>query len=310
MTSDKVKKHSIEPPEPGEGSLSSAADGSLPSADGSLPRADGSLPSADGSLPEADGSLPQADGSKKPAKGFYVLPNLFTTAGLFAGFYAIMQARLGHFEAASLAIYVAMTMDIIDGRLARLTNTQSAFGSEYDSLADMVSFGVAPALVLYEFALHDLGRVGSLAAFVYIACAALRLARFNVASSNDKTHFTGVPSPGAAAMIASFVWVFVDSNINPKDYNLGLALLMVLMALAMVSNIKYRSFKDVEIRDKIPFVGLIVLILSIAVIYLDPPRALVAVGLIYMTSGAVFYVINKMKGRAGAIIEDLDEDEL
>lgn len=250
------------------------------------------------------------DATKTPAKGFYVLPNLFTTAGLFAGFYAIMQARLGHFEAASLAIYVAMVMDIIDGRLARLTNTQSAFGSEYDSLADMVSFGVAPALVLYEFALHDLGRLGSLAAFVYIACAALRLARFNVANSNDKRHFTGVPSPGAAAMIASFVWVFVDSNVNPRNFNIGLAIFMMLMALAMVSNIKYRSFKDVEIRDKIPYVGLIALILTIAVIYLDPPRALLAVGSIYMISGAAFYVINKLKGRAESIVEDLDEDEL
>jgi len=255
------------------------------------------------------GELDESDAAK-PAKGFYILPNLFTTAGLFFGFYAIMQARLGHFEAASLAIYVSMTMDIIDGRLARLTHTQSAFGSQYDSLSDMVSFGVAPAMVLYEFALHDLGRVGSLAAFIYIACAALRLARFNVASSSDKTHFIGVPSPGAAAMIASFIWMFVDSNIDPQKYNLGLALLMVTMALAMVSNIKYRSFKDLEIRDKIPFVGLILLIFIIAVIYLDPPRALVAVGLIYMISGAIFYLANKFKGGEEAIIEDLDEDGL
>jgi CDP-diacylglycerol--serine O-phosphatidyltransferase len=230
---------------------------------------------------------------KKPAKGFFVLPNLFTTAGLFAGFYAIMQARLGHFEAAALAIYVAMAMDIIDGRLARLTNTQSAFGSEYDSLSDMVSFGVAPAMVLFEFVLHDLGRFGSLVAFVYIACAALRLARFNVSASSDKTHFTGVPSPGAAAMVASVVWVFVDYRINPSDYSFGLSISMVAMALAMVSNIKYRSFKDFEFRDKMPFVGLIVLVLIIAIVYLDPPLALVVVGSIYMVSGALLYVKNK-----------------
>jgi CDP-diacylglycerol--serine O-phosphatidyltransferase len=253
--------------------------------------------SADGSKKSAEGSKKSLKNSNKPAKGFYVLPNLFTTAGLFAGFYAIMQARLGHFEAASLAIYAAMVMDIIDGRLARLTNTQTDFGSEYDSLSDMVSFGVAPAMVLFEFALTDLGRFGSLVAFIYIACAALRLARFNVSTSSDKTHFTGVPSPGAAAMIASTVWVFVDAGIAPSDYNVGLALLMIIMALAMVSNIKYRSFKDFEFRDKMPFVGLIVLVLIIAFVYLDPPSAFLAIGLTYMTSGAVFYMLEKFRGK-------------
>jgi len=235
--------------------------------------------------------------SKKPAKGIYVLPNLFTSAGLFAGFYAIMQARLGHYEAACLAIYAAMAMDIIDGRLARLTNTMSDFGSEYDSLADMVSFGVAPALVLYDFALSELGRFGSLVAFIYIACAALRLARFNVAKTNDKRFFIGVPSPGAAAMIATVVWVFTDYGWDPVVFKVGLALLMVLMALAMVSNVKYRSFKDVDFRDKMPFIGLIVLVLIIAMIYLDPPLAFLAMGSIYMISGAVTYGIRRIKLR-------------
>lgn len=235
--------------------------------------------------------------SKKPAKGFYVLPSLFTSAGLFAGFYAIMQARLGNFEAACLAIYGAMIMDIIDGRLARLTNTMSDFGSEYDSLADLVSFGVAPALVLYDFALADLGRFGSLIAFVYIACTALRLARFNVASTSDKRFFTGVPSPGAAAMIATVIWVCVDYSIMPQDVNVWLAILMVVMALAMVSNIQYRSFKDVDFRDKMPFIGLIVLVLIIAMIYMDPPLAFLLMGTIYMVSGAVFYVSKKIKAK-------------
>jgi CDP-diacylglycerol--serine O-phosphatidyltransferase len=258
--------------------------------------ANGSKKSIESAGKSSSGGTKSSENSNKPAKGFYVLPNLFTTAGLFAGFYAIMQARLGHFEAASLAIYAAMVMDIIDGRLARLTNTQSDFGSEYDSLSDMVSFGVAPAMVLFEFALTDLGRFGSLVAFIYIACAALRLARFNVAASSDKTHFTGVPSPGAAAMIASTVWVFVDAGIAPSDYNVGLALLMMAMALAMVSNIKYRSFKDFEFRDKMPFVGLIVLVLIIAFVYLDPPSAFLAIGSIYMISGAVFYLLGKFRG--------------
>lgn len=229
--------------------------------------------------------------AKKPAKGFYVLPNLFTTAGLFAGFYAIIQARLGHYEAACLAIYVAMATDIIDGRLARLTNTMSDFGSEYDSLSDMVSFGVAPALVLYDFALADLGRVGSLVAFIYLGCAALRLARFNVASGSDKRYFTGVPSPGAAAMMASVVWVCIDYDVAPEEVNVGLAILMTLLGLAMVSNIKYRSFKDVDFRDKIPFIGLIIVVLVIAMIYLDPPLAFLLIGTIYMVSGTLTWLV-------------------
>ncbi len=236
-------------------------------------------------------------------KGIYILPNLFTTAGLFAGFYAIMQARVGNFEAACLAIFVAMVMDIVDGRLARLTNTQTEFGSQYDSLSDMVSFGVAPAFLLYDFVLYDLGRLGSLVTFVYIACAALRLARFNAVKVSDKRFFVGVPSPGAAAMIATVVWVFVDSQINPEFYSVLLAMLMFLMALAMVSNIKYRSFKDVEIREQIPFIGLIVLVIVIAIIYLAPPMAFLLIGSTYIVSGAGLYALkkfNKMRKRDGA----------
>ena len=241
---------------------------------------------------------------KKPAKGFYVLPNLFTSAGLFAGFYAIIQARLGHYEAACLAIYVAMVMDIIDGRLARLTNTMSDFGSEYDSLSDMVSFGVAPALVLYDFALADLGRVGSLVAFIYLACAALRLARFNVGADGDKRYFTGMPSPGAAAMMASVVWVCIDYKIAPEDVNIGLAILMASLGLAMVSNIKYRSFKDVDFRDRIPFIGLIVLVLVIAMIYLDPPFAFLLIGAIYIVSGTVTGLVRLVRQHGRKINQD------
>lgn len=248
---------------------------------------------------------------KKPSKGVYILPNLFTSAGLFAGFYAIMQARLGNFEASCLAIYLAMVMDIIDGRLARLTNTMSDFGSEYDSLADMVSFGVAPAMVMYEFALVDLQRFGSLAAFLYIACAALRLARFNVSKVNDKKFFIGIPSPGAAAMVASVVWVCSDysSYINVKNINALLAILMVLLALAMVSNIKYRSFKDFEFRDKMPFVGIIVTVLLIAIIYLDPPLSFLLIGTVYFVSGATTYFIRFFRRKsASKIIEEISKN--
>lgn len=232
---------------------------------------------------------------KKPSRGIYVLPNLFTTAGLFAGFYAIMQARLGHFEAACLAIYAAMVMDMIDGRLARLTNTTSDFGSEYDSLADMVSFGVAPAMLMYDFALSNLGRVGSLVAFVYIACAALRLARFNVQKLDDKRFFIGVPSPGAASMIASVIWVCIDYQVSVAKYSYGLVVLMAILALSMVSNVEYRSFKDVDFRDKMPFIGLIVLVLIIAIIYLDPPLAFLAIGTIYLVSGTFTYAYLKYR---------------
>ena len=231
----------------------------------------------------------------KPAKHIYVLPNLITSAGLFAGFYAIMQARGGNFEAACLAIYVAMIMDILDGRLARLTNTTSEFGSEYDSLADMVSFGVAPALVLYEFVLNELDRFGGLVAFVYIACAALRLARFNVAKVNDKRFFTGVPSPGAAAMVASVVWVCIDYQISPDSLNVFFAILIALLGLAMVSNIKYRSFKDFDFKDKMPFVGMIVVVLAMAMIYLSPPMAFLAIGFIYIVGGTVMYLYTRLK---------------
>ena len=244
-----------------------------------------------------DGSESLTHDAKKPGFGIYVLPNLFTSAGLFAGFYAIMQARLGHYEAACLAIYAAMVMDIIDGRLARLTNTMSEFGSEYDSLSDMVSFGVAPALVLYDFALVELGRFGSLVAFLYIACAALRLARFNVAKTDDKRYFTGVPSPGAAAMLASIVWACADYNVDPNNITVILALVVALLAFSMVSNIKYRSFKDVEFRDKMPFIGLILLVIVIAVIYLDPPLAFLAIGTIYITSGAIGSLLQLIKQR-------------
>jgi len=241
----------------------------------------------------ADGAQQQ----KKPSRGIYVLPNIITCAGLFAGFYAIMQARLGNFEAACLAIYVAMVMDILDGRLARLTKTTSDFGSEFDSLADMVSFGVAPAMVLYDFALAELGRFGSLMAFIYIACAALRLARFNVTSLSDKRFFIGIPSPGAAAIIASIIWVCIDFEISPDGINVLFGLVMVLLALTMVSNIKYRSFKDFDFKDKMPFVGMIVLVLAFSMIYLSPPMAFLIIGVIYTISGAIVYTIRKFKVR-------------
>src|SRR5689334_3768014 len=148
-------------------------------------------------------------------RGIYWLPNLFTTASLFSGFYAIVQAMNGRFETAAIAIFVSMVLDGLDGRIARLTHTQSEFGAQYDSLSDMVSFGAAPALVMYVWALKDLGKLGWIAAFVYCAGAALRLARFNTnIDVIDKRYFQGLPSPMAAALLAVLLWVFDDLGID------------------------------------------------------------------------------------------------
>jgi CDP-diacylglycerol--serine O-phosphatidyltransferase len=252
----------------------------------------------------------QGDDSKKPSMGFYVLPNLFTSAGLFAGFYAIMQAHHGNFEAACLGIFVALIMDIIDGRLARLTNTMSEFGEQYDSLADMVSFGVAPALIMFEFAIGDLGRWGSLAAFIFVACAALRLARFNVQSVSAKRHFIGLPSPGAAGLIASLVWVLVDYQVAPQPYAVPLMLVLIIAALSMVSNIRYRSFKDLDVKDKMPFIGLIALIVVISIIYLDPPMAFALVGSAYLISGYIGYLLRFGRSNMSANSAEVNDEEI
>ena len=228
---------------------------------------------------------------KSVSRGFYALPNIITTGGLFAGFYAIMQSRLGHYEAACIAIYVAMIMDVLDGRLARLTNTQTEFGSQFDSLADMVSFGMAPAMVIYEWSINGMGKLGGLVAFVYIACAALRLARFNASNaSEDKKFFIGLASPAAAGLVISAMYVCVDYSVSAEFMAPIMCLLVFTAGILMVSNVKYRSFKDFDVKDRIPFVGLIVLVLAFAAIYFDPPVAFLLVGVSYFLSGLVDYV--------------------
>src|SRR5664279_6398408 len=177
-------------------------------------------------------------------RGIYLLPNLFTTAALFAGFYSIVQAMNQRFEDAAIAIFVAMVLDGLDGRVARLTKTQSAFGAEYDSLSDMVSFGAAPALVVYEWVLRDMGKLGWIAAFIYVAAAALRLARFNtMLDVADKRWFTGIPSPAAAALVAGFVWVIDDFGVDPEKVRWAALAVTVFAGLTMVSNFKFYSFK-------------------------------------------------------------------
>lgn len=233
------------------------------------------------------------DPQDRRRRGIYLLPNAFTTAALFAGFYAVVQAMNDRFEAAAIAIFLAMVFDGMDGRVARLTNTQSAFGEQYDSLSDMTSFGVAPALVMYEWILHDLGRWGWLAAFVYVAGAALRLARFNInIAVVDKRFFQGLPSPAAAAIVAGFVWLAVDNKM-PLDRGVlaWAAFALTLYAgCAMVSNAPFYSGKSFALGRSVPFWTILVVVAAFVFISSDPPVVLFVLFLAYGFSGWLIWV--------------------
>ncbi|RME34194.1 MAG: CDP-diacylglycerol--serine O-phosphatidyltransferase [Gammaproteobacteria bacterium] len=235
----------------------------------------------------------------KPRRGIYLLPNLFTTAALFAGFYAIVAATKGAFEAAAASIFIAAVLDGMDGRIARLTNTQSAFGAEYDSLSDMISFGLAPALVAYHWGLHELGKLGWLAAFTYVAATALRLARFNTqVGIADKRYFQGLASPSAAGLVAATVWVGESYDLARLIPVLPVILVMtVTVALLMVSNIRYHSFKGLDFRGRVPFVHILVVVLLFVLISLDPPLVLFSVLFCYALSGPVMTLIELRRRR-------------
>ena len=225
-------------------------------------------------------------------QGVFLLPNLITTGALFAGFYAIIAAIKGDFESAAIAIFVAGVFDGLDGRIARLTNTSSKFGAEYDSLSDMVSFGVAPALVVFSWALSDLGKFGWSAAFIYVACAALRLARFNTQiDTADKNFFTGLASPAAAGIIASMVWVCHDLGLVgadlPRELAIVVALLTAVVGFLMVANFPYYSFKGVDFRGRVPFVVIFAVVLVFGLVTLDPPSIFLLAGLAYALSGPI-----------------------
>lgn len=224
-------------------------------------------------------------------RGIYLLPNLLTTAALFAGFYAIVQAMNGRFEHSAVAIFIAMVLDGLDGRVARMTNTQSAFGAEYDSLSDMVSFGAAPALVVYEWALKGLGKFGWVAAFIYCAGAALRLARFNTnVGVVDKRYFQGLPSPAAAALIAGLIWVLIDLGFTGEEVRWVAGALTIFAGVTMVSNINYWSGKDINLRKSVPFMMVGAIVLGFALISTYPPGVLFALFLAYAASGYVMTV--------------------
>ena len=205
-------------------------------------------------------------------RGIYILPNLFTTAALFAGFYAIVQAMNGRFEQSAVAIFIAMVLDGLDGRVARLTHTQSAFGAEYDSLSDMVSFGLAPSLVIYEWALKGMGKLGWIAAFIYCAGAALRLARFNTnIDVVDKRFFQGLPSPAAAALVAGMVWVLLDLDYTGDEVRWYACVMTIFSGITMVSNIRYWSGKDINLRRSVPFLVVAAFALGFALLSFYPP---------------------------------------
>jgi len=236
-------------------------------------------------------------------KGIYVLPNLFTLAALVGGFYAIVMAINNQFEAAAIAVFTSMVLDSLDGRVARMTNTQSAFGAQMDSLADMVSFGAAPALITYVWALKDLGRWGWFAAFVYCACAALRLARFNVNTSVvDKRFFQGLPSPAAAAFVMGFVWVITVLEVNKSDMAWVCFAFCLYAGLTMVSNVPFYSFKDFQMRKSVPFAVIVSIALVIAVINIHPPVVLFALFLGYALSGYAVYTWRRTKGLPTSVI--------
>jgi len=230
--------------------------------------------------------------SENRHRSIYLLPNAFTTAALFAGFYAVVQAMNDRFEVAAIAIFVAMVLDGMDGRVARLTNTQSAFGEQYDSLSDMTSFGVAPALVMYEWILNDLGRWGWLAAFVYVAGAALRLARFNTnIAVVDKRYFQGLPSPAAAALVAGFVWLAVDNKLPIHDSVMAWVAFTLTMyaGITMVSNAPFFSGKSFALGRSVPFWGILLVVAVFVFVSSDPPVVLFGLFVLYGFSGWVIW---------------------
>ena len=231
-------------------------------------------------------------------KGIYLLPNLVTTAALFSGFYGILAGINGQFEKAAIAVFIAMILDGLDGRVARWTNTQSAFGEQYDSLSDLVSFGLAPALIMYQWALISMrdistswGKIGWMAAFIYVACAALRLARFNAQIDEvDKRYFIGLPSPASAGIVVGMIWMLHDLNVSGTAIQIPALIMIMGAGLLMVSPIKYNSFKDFDLKSKVPQIAILGIVLAFALVQVDPPKVLFIVFFIYALSGPFYWL--------------------
>ncbi|MGD0465138.1 MAG: CDP-diacylglycerol--serine O-phosphatidyltransferase [Gammaproteobacteria bacterium] len=229
-------------------------------------------------------------------RGIYLFPNIITTAGLFAGFYAIVAAMKANFELACMALFAAAVLDNLDGRVARLTGTQSAFGAQYDSLSDMVCFGMTPALMAYSWGLQYLGKIGWLVAFMYVAATGLRLARFNLSENqnSDKKFFIGLPCTSAAAVIAGMVWVGTDFDIPGKTISEIAALVVMALSLLMVSNLRYHSFKEVDLKGNVPFITIFLVVFIYALIAWDPPKILFSIFFLYMLSGLFGFFRRKL----------------
>ncbi|WP_462114130.1 CDP-diacylglycerol--serine O-phosphatidyltransferase [Lysobacter xanthus] len=244
------------------------------------------------------------------ARGIYLLPNLFTTGGMFAGYFAIIAAAQGHVADACIAVFVAAILDGLDGRVARLTNTQSEFGMQYDSLADLISFGLAPSLLMYHWALASLsldgatpGKIGWIASFLYAACAALRLARFNAQVGQvDKRWFIGLASPAAAGLVASFVWTCDAFGLDGRELRYVALGVAVAAALLMVSRMRYFSFKGGGPRnDRVPFLAIVVVLAVLVAVAIDPPTVLFTIFALYALSGPVYWVWRRLRRPAEAV---------
>jgi len=234
--------------------------------------------------------------NENPKRGIYLLPNLLTTAALFSGFFAILAAIDGHYDKAALAIFFAMLLDALDGRVARMTHTQTAFGAEYDSLSDMVAFGLAPGLVMYLWTLNGLGRLGWLVAFVYVTGAALRLARFNTkVETADKSYFEGLPSPAAAGVVVGALWVAVDYGFSADELRIPVAVLTAFAGLAMVSKLRYYSFKEIDFHGKVPYMLVVGVTLAVAVVITEPPLVLFTLFFLYTFSGLITTLRSRKK---------------
>lgn len=256
---------------------------------------------------------PGADIDAAPAasrpRAIYLLPNAFTTANMFCGFFAIVMAMNLKFDVAAVAIFAAMLLDTVDGRVARLTNTQSEFGAQYDSLSDMLSFGAAPALVVYEWSLRGMGKLGWLAAFVYCAGAALRLARFNTnIGVVDKRYFQGLPSPAAAALVAGFIWLMDDLALVGTELTWFAWTITLYAGLTMVTNVPFYSFKEINFRKSVPFIAVFLIVLVFVLISSDPPKVLFGMFVLYGLSGYAVYFWRLFKGKPVSIVETSEGD--
>ena len=251
--------------------------------------------------------------AKERNRAIYLAPNLFTTAALFCGFYSVVAAMHGQFESAATAIFIAMIFDGFDGRVARLVNCESEFGAQYDSLSDLVAFGIAPAIVALSWSLTSLGKVGWMAAFIFVVCAALRLARFNTqVGTVDRNYFVGLASPPAAALIGGMVWAGTRADINGPSVAVLAAFIVAGAGLLMVSNLRYHSFKGWDIKGRVPFVVFLAIIVGGSIIFINPARILFLCAFVYALSGPVMFLVNRKKALgtpAGPIEEDQKQDK-